>query len=107
MHREQKWQYVPKQDWPIVTKIKTARGRVVFHTLEEIDNLLAACPSEAWKIVVLPEADAGLRRGEMANLKWEDVDFDNNQLYIAPNKTETHRFVPMDTRPQKSPRKDP
>lgn len=49
--------------------------------------------------MVLPEADAGLRRGEMANLKWEDVDFDNNQLYIAPNKTETHRFVPMDTRP--------
>lgn len=40
-------------------------------------------------------ADAGLRRGEMANLKWEDVDFDNNQLYIAPNKTEYYRFVPM------------
>jgi len=45
--------------------------------------------------VVLLGADAGLRRGEMANLKWEDVDFANNQLYIAPNKTENHRFVPM------------
>ena len=95
MHRGEKWQYVPKRDWTTVTKIKTARGRVVFHTPEEIDKLLAACPSEAWKIVVLLGADAGLRRGEMANLKWEDVDFDNNQLYIAPNKTENHRFVPM------------
>jgi len=95
MHRGEKWQYVPKQDWTTVTKIKTARGRIVFHTSEEIDKLLAACPSEAWKIVVLLGADGGLRRGEMANLKWEDVDFDNNQLYIAPNKTEKHRFVAM------------
>ena len=42
MHRGEKWQYVPKRDWTTVTKIKTARGRVVFHTPEEIDKLLAA-----------------------------------------------------------------
>lgn len=29
------------------------------------------------------------------NLRWADVDFANNQLYIAPNKTEYYRFVPM------------
>ena len=40
-------------------------------------------------------ADAGLRRGEIMNLRWADVDFANNQLYIAPNKTEYYRFVPM------------
>ncbi len=37
--------------------------------------------------MVLLGADEGLRRGEMANLKWEDVNFNTNQLYIAPNKT--------------------
>ena len=29
------------------------------------------------------------------NLRWEDVDFNNNQLYISPNKTEYYRYVPM------------
>lgn len=75
--------------------IRERADRVVFHTREEIDKLLAAFPSDAWRLVVLLGADAGLRRGEMANLKWEDVDFDNNQLYIASNKTEHYSFVPM------------
>lgn len=67
----------------------------MFHTPEEIDKILAVCPSDAWRLVVLLGTDAGLRRGEMAELKWADVDFRNNQLHIAPNKTEYHRFVPM------------
>lgn len=40
-------------------------------------------------------ARAGLRRGEMAQLKWQYVDFANRQLYIEPNKTENGRYVPM------------
>ena len=52
-------------------------------TPEEIDKLLQACPTDTGRLVVLLGADAGLRRGEMSNLKWEDVDFANNQLYIA------------------------
>ncbi len=95
MHRGEKWQYVPKQDWSLVSELRVPRGRVVFHTPEEIDKLLKACPSDTWRLVVLLGADAGLRRGEIMNLRWQDVDFANNQLYIAPNKTESHRFVPM------------
>lgn len=48
-----------------------------------------------WRLVVLLGADAGLRRSEMINLRWEDVDFNNNQIYIAPSKTEYYRYVPM------------
>ncbi len=95
MHRGERWLYIPRQDWTVVSALKAPRGRVVFHTREEIDKLLAACPSDAWRLVVLLGADVGLRRGEMVNLKWEDVDFDNNQLYIASNKTEHYRFIPM------------
>ena len=91
----EKWKYVPKQDWALVSELKVPRGRVVFHTPEEIDKLLKACPTDTWRLVVLLGADAGLRRGEIMNLRWADVDFANNQLYIAPNKTEYYRFVPM------------
>lgn len=84
MRLAERWQLIFKQDWSLVSKIRTPRGRVAFHTPQEIDHLLAACPS-----------DAGLRRGEMVDLKWQDVDFPNNQLYIAPNKTDGYRYVPM------------
>lgn len=64
----EKWKYVPKQDWSLVSELKVPRGRVVFHTPEEIDKLLKACPSDTWRLVVLLGADAGLRRGEIMNL---------------------------------------
>lgn len=95
MHLGEKWQLIHKQEWSVVTRLKAPRGRVVFHTPEEINKILAACPDEKWRIIVLLGADAGLRRGEIMQLKWEDVDFQNNQLYIAPNKTEYFRYVPM------------
>ena len=95
MRMGEKWKYVPKQDWSLISELKVPRGRVVYHTPEEIDKLLQACPTDTWRLVVLLGADAGLRRGEIMNLRWEDVDFNNNQLYIAPNKTEYYRYVPM------------
>lgn len=95
MHLGEKWGLCPKQDWTTIAKLKTPKGRVVFHTNEEIDKLLEACPSEGWELVVLLGADAGLRRGEIAHLRWSDVDFNNNQIYVAPDKTVNHRYVPM------------
>ena len=47
--------------------------------------------------MVLLGCRAGLRRGEIAALTWQDIDFKNNQIYVAPNKTEGHRYVPMAT----------
>ena len=95
MHLAEKWELIPEQKWKIIGKLKTPKGRVVFHTDEEIDKLLAACPSLGWRLVVLLGADAGLRRGEIAQLRWQDVDFEHNQLYVAPDKTENYRYVPM------------
>lgn len=95
MHLGEKWELAPKQDWSIINKLKTPKGRIVFHTNDEIEKLLAACPSDGWRLVILLGVDAGLRRGEMAHLRWSDVDFNNNQIYVAPDKTERHRFVPM------------
>ena len=65
-----------------------------FHTPAEIKQILK-CFNADWQLVVLLGSRAGLRRGEMAALKWEDVDLKNNQLYVAPNKTEKHRYIPL------------
>lgn len=52
-------------------------------------------PARLLELVVLLGSFAGLRRGEIAALKWADVDYKNNQLYVAANKTENFRFVPL------------
>lgn len=94
MHQAEKWELTRPKVWKNVHKLKVPKGRVDYHTPEEIAEILSIC-SPAWKTVVLLGARAGLRRGEIAVLQWKDIDFKNNQIYVAPNKTEKHRYVPM------------
>lgn len=95
MKQAEYWRIVAPQDWQGVARFRENKSRVDYHTPQEIRQILAICPSEGWRLVVLLGARAGLRRGEMAQLKWQDVDFENRQLYIEPNKTENGRYVPM------------
>lgn len=94
MRQAEFWDLIPPQNWKKVSKFKENKGRVEFHTPGEIKQILGLF-NPAWRLVVLLGCRAGLRRGEIANLKWTDVNFKNNQLYIAPNKTEKHRYVPI------------
>lgn len=95
MRQAEAWNLIAPQKWENVKRLREPKGRVEFHTPEEINQILTVCHTPEWRLVVLLGAQAGLRRGEMAALKWADVDFKNKQLYIAPNKTEKHRYVPI------------
>ena len=95
MHQAETWGLIAPQKWETVKRLREPKGRVEFHTPQEIREILSVCNTPEWQLVVLLGARAGLRRGEIAALKWADVDFANNQLYIAPNKTEKHRYVPI------------
>lgn len=94
MRQAEFWDLIPPQNWKKVSKFKENKGRVEYHTPNEIKQILDVF-NPSWQLVVLLGCRAGLRRGEIANLKWSDVDFKNNQLYIAPNKTEKHRYIPL------------
>lgn len=97
------------QKWSTISKIKTAEGRIVFHSMAEIKALLeythelakkstsGYCP---WETVILLGAREGMRRGEIQNLMWSDVDFDKNNITIQPKedwhpKTYECRDIPM------------
>lgn len=94
MRQAEFWDLIPPQNWRKVSRFKESKGRVEFHTPQEIKQILKIFNAD-WQLVVLLGCRAGLRRGEMAVLKWKDIDFANNQIYVAPNKTEKHRYVPM------------
>lgn len=94
MRIAERWKLIPRQDWSLVSKFKQKKGRVVFHTEQELQEMIKAVP--AWyRLIIKLGARAGLRRGEMAELRWEDIDFANNQIYVRANKTENYRYVPI------------
>ena len=96
MRQAEFWDLIPPQNWRKVSKFKENKGRVEFHTPAEIKQILSVFNVD-WQLVVLLGCRAGLRRGEIAALKWADVDFKNNQIYVSPNKTEKHRYIPIAT----------
>lgn len=95
MKQAEYWGLIQPQDWQKINRFRENKKRLEFHSPEEIKKILSVCPSEGWRLVVLLGARAGLRRGEMSNLKWQDVNLSKHQLYIAPNKTEEDRYVPI------------
>lgn len=94
MRQAEFWELVPPQSWRKVSKFKESKGRVEYHTPAEIKKILSVFSSN-WQLVVLLGCRAGLRRGEIAALKWKDVDFKRKQIYIEPNKTEKGRDIPI------------
>lgn len=52
------------------------------------------------KAIILLAIDSGVRRGEILKLRWQDIDFQSNQIFIdgTHTKTERKRSVPLTDR---------
>lgn len=58
-----------------------------------IQQALAAADSLSLYLMILLGAALGLRRGEMAALMWEDIDFDEETVSIGKSRVHTKRKV--------------
>lgn len=85
MHKAEVWELVSPKKWEICKEIKTPKGRVLFYSPEEVKKLLDNCP-ENWRLVVLLGCRAGLRRGEIVNLTWQDIDLNKKIITIQPKE---------------------
>jgi integrase len=74
---------------------------------ETMDRLMAACEGTALALPVAFGLYAGLRRGEICAIRWDDVDLDGGRLSIrtartatgiAPTKARRQRSVPIHAR---------
>jgi excisionase family DNA binding protein len=68
------------------------RERVL--TEDEEGKLLDACPSYLKQIVIFA-LHTGMRRGEILNLKWQNVDFDKREIKITESKSGKGRVIPV------------
>jgi integrase len=74
------------------------KRRPVMPVADEL-KLLAAC-SDHLQPIVITALDTGMRRGELLNQRFEDVDFDRKVISVSHSKTAEgeHRLVPMTSR---------
>ena len=85
--------YIPalvKVDMP-----KVAKKRLPVLTASEVDTVIKACVSKRNKAIILVLVDTGLRRSELINLTWGDVDFSNGLTKVIRGKGRKDRSVVM------------
>jgi integrase len=64
-----------------VPRVEPREQRV--YTAAEVDRLLAAAPDIWWQALIRLAATSGLRRDELLNLRWRDVDFDRAAVSVV------------------------
>lgn len=82
MKKAGEWGYVSQNVWG-VRKLPEVKKRPVFYTWEDMQKLLTTA-DPFWKVILYLGFYAGLRKGEMLSLTWEDIDFDKRQVKITP-----------------------
>lgn len=83
MRTAEGWQQAQPQDWRSVKLLREPKGRLRWLTREEVTRLLTVARGP-WRTIVLLGVRAGLRRDEIRNLEWTDVDFEAGRIQIVP-----------------------
>ena len=74
-------------------KLPSGRERRV--SSEELEKIATASGSKEFGALVRFAVETGMRRGEIASMKWEHVDLKKRTLRIPDTKTDTPRTVPL------------
>ena len=100
--------FTKAMDWGIVkenpakrVRLAKEQGRIRFLTKSEIQRLLAAAEESKalhLKPILIMALDTAMRRGEILNLRWEDVDFERHVIQVKHTKNNQPREVPMTDR---------
>lgn len=93
--REWKWtKDNPAADLSFSVGDKNARDRWL--TIEEEQNLLSKATNPAWlKPLLIVALHTGMRKGEILELKWQDVDLVRKLIRIIKSKNGEKRTIPL------------
>lgn len=88
-----RWEVLPAVPWRKMEKLNEGPLRVRFLTPDTRARLIAAAGD--YREMILFFLLTGLRRGELRDLTWKDVDFHARVIWIRDSKTATARSVPL------------
>jgi len=88
------WRYVKVNPAKAVRRLKEPPGRLRYLSLDEIQALLKAC-SDHIRPIVVTALNTGMRRSELFNLRWSDIDFKNRKITVVNSKNNESRIIPI------------
>ncbi len=92
------WGWIDDTPMRKVSKPSEGKGRNRLLSINEKNRLLEACKASPnrylYSIVSLALLTA-MRFGEIANLKWEDIDFTNKSITLENTKNGERRIIPL------------
>ena len=88
------WGYLADNQLRSVLKFKEPPGRMRYLQNEEISRLLDYC-ADHLKPIVIMALNTGMRKGEILNLTWGDVNIKNRMITIKNSKNNSSRIIPV------------
>jgi len=88
------WNYLRDNPIRCIKLLKEPPGRLRYLTEEEEARLLESSSEDTRKIVMFA-LNTGMRRSEIFNLKWSDIDFANRRILVTKSKNNEQRIIPM------------
>jgi integrase len=83
---------------PKINLFRVSGERIRYLTPDEEANLMTALDNRLWlKNIVLMALNTGMRRGEIFNLQWFDVDFERGLVHVRHTKSGKDRAIPMNS----------
>ena len=84
-----------------VKKLRTANQRVRYLSNAEEEALFKALKGQNWvKNIIVMAINTGMRRGEIFDLKWFDVDFNRRIVHVRQSKSGRPRTIPLNATAQ-------
>jgi integrase len=84
-----------------VKKLRTANQRVRYLTNAEEKSLFKALEGQDWvKDIIVMAINTGMRRGEIFDLKWFDVDLNRRIVHVRQSKSGRPRTIPLNATAQ-------
>jgi integrase len=90
------WGYITTSPAKSVKLFKENKGRVRYLTQLEIERLLKELRGMS-RSIVITALNTGMRKGEIQNLKWRDIDLFNNYISIEYSKNGESRKIPLNS----------
>lgn len=92
------WQWIHDNPVSKIQKPAEAKARTRFLSQEEISKLLISCKQSKcrhlYPFVVLA-LSTGMRRGEILGLRWQNIDYEHNQIILDTTKNGDPRCPPL------------
>ncbi len=88
------WNYLQKNPVSRIKKFKENSERMRFLSKEEVTKLLSECRGDLNRIVQIA-LNTGMRKGEISNLRKEDINWRTGTILLCQTKSGKPRPVPM------------